>query len=119
MWRVLAGSGAALSLLVGGCIIFTGGTGGYSAALLEVGASCTASSQCASTACCYSLDAGAPSAACATSCASAFEQACTPDGGECGEGGTCLPQSCTGTVSGYTATVSVQTCGAIPTCTDQ
>jgi hypothetical protein len=107
---VLAVAGLSVS-----CILFTGGSNGYSAA--EGGApsqSCSSSSDCAGLVCCYEVDGGALQAVCAASCPASYES-CT-QAADCGDGGSCLAQSCSATVDGFKVSFSVTTCGVVPIC---
>jgi hypothetical protein len=102
--------------VIGGCVLVTGGTNGYTApdgGASSSGGGCSTSKDCNAQACCYAVDdAGVPSAAtCQASCP-AWQQSCGV-GEDCGDGGECLAQSCT--FDGVT--VQVTTCGAISFCT--
>jgi hypothetical protein len=106
---VLATAGA-----VAGCVLFTGGTDGYTVAeggTTNPGA-CLSPKDCNGQPCCIALgDSGLPVLSCQTTCP-AWEQSCAV-ASDCGDAGACLSQSCT--VEG--ATVQVTTCGPIPICT--
>jgi hypothetical protein len=103
--------------IMGGCVLVTGGANGYTAAdggssSSGGGSACSTPKDCNGQACCYPEDAGFPPApTCQASCP-ASQQSCGV-GGDCGEGGACLAQSCT--IDGIT--VQVTTCGAISFCT--
>jgi hypothetical protein len=99
---------------LGGCVLVTGGTNGYTSPEggTLTGQGCQTPKDCSGTPCCFVLDdAGVPSTTCQASCP-AWEQSCGV-GSDCGDGGSCLAQSCT--VEG--TTVQVTTCGAISFCT--
>ncbi|HEY1695224.1 MAG TPA: hypothetical protein VGG39_23815 [Polyangiaceae bacterium] len=77
--RLFAGFAVIASAALAGCILFTGGTGGYVVAEggTSAGGSCKVASDCAAGQfCCYTLDAGIPSLACSSTCAAA-QQACS------------------------------------------
>lgn len=102
-----------------GCVLFTGGTNGYTAPEGGSSTGCTTSKQCGDAqSCCYVLDGATPSTACQASCDKSYEKACTV-GSDCGDGGSCLSQSCTleaGPEIPISVTVTVTTCGPIPVC---
>jgi hypothetical protein len=113
--RVLSTLAGLLAVVtVGGCILVTGGTNGYTSAEggSLSGQSCQSPKDCNGGPCCFVLsDAGLPSTTCQASCP-AWEQSCT-DALDCGDGGSCLTQTCT--VEGMSGQVA--TCGPIPVCT--
>lgn len=113
MRAAMALAGLAFAAVAAGCVLVTGGTNGYSASEAGLtGQACHTPKDCAGQACCFIVDdAGVPSTACQATCP-AWEQACAV-GSDCGDGGSCLAQSCT--VEG--TTVQVTTCGPISFCT--
>jgi hypothetical protein len=105
---VSVAAGLVAVVAVGGCILVTGGTDGYTSA---EGGSCQSPKDCNGGPCCFVVsDAGQSSTTCQASCP-AWAQACA-EGLDCGDGGSCLVQSCTV----EEATVQVATCGPIPLC---
>jgi hypothetical protein len=118
MLRQLLGAVLVLSGVVAGCVIFTGGTDGFTTAEAGPGGGgCKASSNCGvGQMCCYEPDAGTLSAICAPFCPPA-QEACII-ASDCGDGGSaiCLSQSCP-IDGGPVTSVNVTTCGAFPQCT--
>ena len=116
MRAVLAAAGVVLVGALAGCILFTGGTNGYTAteAGAPSGATCESPSDCSGGQfCCAVLaDGGLPGSACLSSCPRPYEQVCA-HASDCGEAGACLTQMCTFEGTSY----QVNTCGAIPMCT--
>ncbi|HEY6464195.1 MAG TPA: hypothetical protein VIY73_28705 [Polyangiaceae bacterium] len=122
--RLCAGLAVTASTVLAGCILFTGGTGGYVAADAGAGSggSCKVASDCpAGQVCCYDLEAGVPTLGCSSSCV-AYAQACAvasdcaprEDGGvEAGASSECISQACS--VEGI-ASATVSTCAPIPFC---
>jgi hypothetical protein len=107
MKRLVAASMAG-AVLLGGCMLFTGSTDGYS---VPTPFACQVPTDCqGGQVCCLSLVGGVPGSQCQSSCSQSFEQVCTISM-DCGDGGTCLTQSCS--IDGGTP-IPVSTCGAIP-----
>ncbi len=104
MLRVVV-TGAVALALVGGCMLVTGSTDGYSE--LDAGCGCEAGNVC-----CLAADGAAPS--CQASCSQPELQLCGSSE-ECGDGGTCVPQTCTVAGNSY----PVSTCATLPGCQPQ
>jgi hypothetical protein len=116
-WAVLGAAlgGAAVGVMAG-CIVVTGTSNGYSGSDASTpGQSCTSSAECAGQMCCYELAGSSLTAACAASCTPSFES-CT-QASDCGDGGSCIVQSCHVEAGGFPVTVSVTTCGVVSVCT--
>ena len=108
--------GGTLAGTLAGCIVVTGGSNGYSASEASTpGQGCASSADCAGEMCCYDLASGSPTATCTASCAPAF-QSCA-QASDCGDGGSCLVQSCHVDAGGFAVSLSVSTCGAVSICT--
>jgi hypothetical protein len=109
--------------LAGGCMLFTGGTDGYSGtgSGSAGGASCASAADCGDggEVCCLIVSASATSTSgtCAPTCSipSSYPQLCATNA-ECGDAGPCTKQSCTVSVSGTSVPVSLQACGTVPGC---
>jgi hypothetical protein len=118
MLRLTLAAVIVLSGIVAGCVIFTGGTDGFTvseAGPANSGGSCTTSANCnGGQMCCWVLDGALPTTSCLPSCTPSFE-ACGV-ASDCGDGGVCCSQSCT-LDAGVITSATVTTCGAIPFCT--
>ncbi len=118
MRRLFASASLALGLTLGGCMIFTGSTDGYSGgdSGSSSGASCTSAANCGDggEVCCLVVSPSATSASgtCAATCSipSSYPQLCATNA-ECGDAGTCNKLSCSANLSGTTVPVSLQACG--------
>ncbi len=118
MRTAVLGLGALTALVfVGGCLLVTGGTSGYS--LLDSGSgSCMSAAECdAGSVCCLDLSSQSTSLSgtCLTSCVAALPQLCTTTA-ECADAGACVKQSCSGD-SGTGLSVTLQLCGLQKSCT--
>jgi hypothetical protein len=108
--------GGTLAFTIAGCIVFTGSSNGYSTSEASTpGQGCASSADCPGQMCCYDLASGSPAATCTASCAPTF-QSCT-QASDCGDGGSCLVQSCHVDAGGFAVSLSVSTCGAVSVCT--
>jgi hypothetical protein len=114
-WPLAVAVVAAAGALAGGCMLFQGGTDGYSPASAEggVGGSCKTVDDCSGMLCCYELDGASAAASCQASCAP-YQQACKI-ASDCGDGGACITNDCTIEAS-VSASATVTTCGPIPIC---
>lgn len=107
-----------------GCILVTGGTGGYTQAggSDSGGMSCTSAADCGDggQVCCLVVSASATAASgtCEPTCSipSSYPQLCATSA-ECGDAGSCNKQSCTVNVSGSSVPVSLKACGMVQGCT--
>jgi hypothetical protein len=122
MRTILVSVAVAAWLGLAGCMLFTGGTDGYSAAGGgSAGQSCTSAADCgdAGSVCCLVVSASTPSTngTCAPTCniPSSYPQLCATNA-ECGDAGPCTMQSCTVSVSGTSVPVPLQACGTVPGC---
>jgi hypothetical protein len=106
--------------LAGGCILFTGGTGGYSTVDSgSTGASCTSAAACGDGGhvCCLVVNASTTSTSgtCETTCGVAsYPQLCKTSA-ECGDAGPCTMQSCILDAGGGVS-FTLQACGTVPGC---
>jgi hypothetical protein len=106
--------------LAGGCIIFTGGTDGYSGvdSGSSAGATCTSAANCGDGGyvCCLIVSASTMSTngTCAQTCSVAYPQLCTTSA-ECGDAGACTMQSCMIDAGGGVS-FTLQACGTVPGC---
>ncbi len=105
--------------LVGGCVLFTGSTGGYTG--LDSGrveSSCTSAAECgAAEVCCLVITSLTTSIAgtCLASCTTSLPQLCTTSA-ECEDGGVCSVHTCT-IDGGGGMSFPLQACGEIQDCT--
>jgi len=125
--RALLATALAVGLLLGGCMLFTGGTDGYSGGSSGSGggASCTSASSCGDggEVCCLVVSPSATSASgtCQPTCSipSSYPQLCATSA-ECGDAGPCSSQSCTANVNGTSVqSPPLQLCGTVPGCKGQ
>jgi hypothetical protein len=120
--RAVAGVVVAVVLVVcGGCILITGGTGGYSSA--DTGASeatCTSAANCGDggMVCCLVVTASTTSTSgtCQPTCTTTYTQLCATTA-ECGEAGACSMQACMLDAGGTAVSFTLQACGTVPFCT--
>ncbi len=120
--RAMFATALAVVLLLGGCMLFTGGTDGYSGTSSgSAGSSCTSASSCGDggEVCCLVLSPSATSTSgtCQPTCSipSAYPQLCATSA-ECGDAGPCTKQSCSASVNGTSVPISLQACGVVPGC---
>lgn len=118
MLRTVLAAAVAVSGVVAGCVIFTGGTDGFTiseAGPANAGGGCKTSADCnGGQMCCWGLDGAVPSTSCQPSCTPSFE-ACGV-ASDCGDGGVCFSQSCM-LDAGVITNATVTTCGPISFCT--
>jgi hypothetical protein len=117
MARALAVVVLIVGAVLGGCILVTGGTDGYTAPDAGSRVTCTSPNDCeAGLACCYGYDDAGVSTTCQASCPFVAQTACSV-ASDCGDGGVCLQQTCPiDAGSAGTFTLTVKTCGTIPMC---
>jgi hypothetical protein len=118
---IVSGLLAAGLSLAGGCILFTGGTDGYSSVDSgSTGTACTSAASCgdAGHVCCLVVNASTTSTngTCEPTCSipSSYPQLCATNA-ECGDAGPCTMQSCT-IDGGGGISFTLQACGTVPGC---